>query len=75
MMTNVNVAFDRSLLRDARVRAKDSGVKLGRLTTYRCKALGANTYYEVYEDTRLVWDGAAATAYEAKAKYILSRLS
>jgi hypothetical protein len=72
---NLNTAITGSVLKMARKEAKDAGVKLGKLTTFRPSSLGSNPWYEVYEDGELVWSGEAYNASEAKTDYINSKLS
>jgi hypothetical protein len=60
-------------LKLSRQDAKKAGLKIGKLSTYKVKSMcgkGGDNWYEVYEDSNLVWQGRADCASQAKANYL-----
>ena len=71
-MTDVNTTFAGMLLRMSRADAKQAGVKVGKLSTWK-DAHRTNPWFEVWEDDKgIVWQGSASNASEAKSIYIAS---
>lgn len=68
-MSNISALFTSSELSLMRRVAKKLKVKIGKLTTWRDRA-SFNPYYEVYQDGKLIWQGKAYDASEAKSSAI-----
>jgi len=71
-----NIYFCGLMLKQARLDAKQQGVKIPkRLSTYRID-MGNSTWFEVYAPNHgLLWSGYADCASHAKAHYIESLLN
>ena len=71
----LNLAFCRLLLAEAKKQARRCKVSIPKLKCYRYEFLPRDVRFEVWTDKELVWeDDEATNCYEAEANYIMSLL-
>jgi len=67
---SINTTFCRIMLQESRKMAKEAGVSVPKGLVTWSMMMGGNRYFEVWDDSSIVWSGDAHNAYEAKSNYI-----